>query len=320
MKILVLSSRPREPDNHLLWKGLAQHADVDVRYVDKTQQKELGVLLDSLDFALYDRVVLDLLFRYVRLHARRLSRVPGLVFYEEDACQEFIPASRWCGKFSAFYRKVPHARVFFTGHRVAKQFEAMGVDAQFLAKGYNRSSLYVQNVPRDIELGFIGRLGSDAYQERRQFLKGIEATCGLQIMRTEPGAAYCEALNRIRFFVSADIGLGEYMAKNFEAMACGCLLFAYRQGGGEEQALGLEDGVNVLLFDDQQTFLARLAQARDDAQWAGQIAARGAQFAREHLDYYSQSDRFYQLLSVPMTRSFKLSYFKKVIRAIIGRK
>lgn len=320
MKILVLSSRPREPDNHLLWEGLAQHADVDVRYVDKAQQKKLGALLDSLDFAPYDRVVLDLLFRYVRLHARRLSHIPGLVFYEEDACQEFIPASRWCGKFSAFYRKVPHSRVFFTGYRVARQFEAMGVDAQFLAKGYNRSSLYVLDVPRDIELGFIGRLGSDAYQGRRQFLKGIEAICGLQIMRTEPGAAYCEALNRIRFFVSADIGLGEYMAKNFEAMACGCLLFAYRQGGGEEQALGLEDGVNVLLFDDQQTFLARLAQARNDAQWAGQIAARGAQFAREHLDYYSQSDKFYQLLSDPMTRSFKQSLFKRVIRAIIGRK
>lgn len=139
-------------------------------------------------------------------------------------------------------------------------------------------------------------------------------------MRTEPGVAYCEALNRIRFFVSADIGLGEYMAKNFEAMACGCLLFAYRQGAGEEQALGLEDGVNVLLFDDQQTFLERLQQARSDAPWAAQIAARGAQFAREHLDYYNQSGKFLQMLSDPMTRSFKQSLFKRVIRAVIGRK
>ncbi|MDD2031892.1 glycosyltransferase [Pseudomonas sp. N-137] len=319
MKILVLSSWPREPDNRLLWEGLAQHADVEVRYVDKAQQRKLGALLDSLDFALYDRVVLDLLFRYVHRHVRRLSRIPGLTFYEEDACQEFMPTSRWRGKFSAFYRRLPHARMIFTGYQVSRQFHEMGVDAKFLVKGYDRSHLYVMDEPRDIELGFIGRLGSNAYKQRREFLTSIESTCGLRLMRTEPGAAYCEALNRIRFFVSADIGFGEYMAKNFEAMACGCLLFAYRQGGGEEEAIGLEDGVNVLLFDDQQTFLKRLEQARNDVQWAADIAARGTKFAREYLSYYNQSDKLYQILSDPMTRSLKQNYFKRVIRAIIGQ-
>ncbi|MBI6617432.1 MULTISPECIES: glycosyltransferase family protein [Pseudomonas] len=319
MKILVLSTRPREPDNHLLWEGLAQHANVEVRYVAKEQQRKLGALLDSLDLASYDRVVLDLLFRYVHRHARRLSRISGLTFYEEDASQEFMSASRWRGKFSAFYRKLPHARMIFTGYQAFRKFQAMGFDARFLVKGYDRSHLYVTDMPRDIELGFIGRLGSNTYTQRREFLKGIEATCGLQIMRTEPGAAYCEALNRIRFFVTADIGFCEYMAKNFEAMACGCLLFSYRQGGGEEEAVGLEDGVNVLLFDDQQTFLERLEQARNDPEWAANIAARGARFAREHLDYYSQADKLFQMLSDPMEQSVKKNYIKRMIRAIIGR-
>ncbi len=34
------------------------------------------------------------------------------------------------------------------------------------------------------------------------------------------GEEYCATLNRIRFFVSADVGMGEYMIKSFEAMAC----------------------------------------------------------------------------------------------------
>ncbi|MGH8440132.1 MAG: glycosyltransferase family protein [Pseudomonas sp.] len=319
MNILVFSSRPREPDNHLLWEGLKQYATVEIRYIDKAQQKKLGLLLDDLDCGAYDRIILDLLFKYVSTQARRLSRIPGLVFYEEDACQEYITASRWRGKFSAFYRKVPHARVFFTGYQVAKKFEAQGVDARFIAKGYDSSTLYPLDVPRDIELGFIGRLGSEAYQTRRSFLQRLEADCGLRIMRTEPGTAYREALNRIKIFVSADIGLGEYMAKNFEAMACGCLLIAYRQGAGEEQALGLEDGVNVLLFESQEEFMQRLAQLRADPVLAQQIAERGRQFACQRLGYHQQAGWLYQQLSVPMTRALKDSLFKRMVRGVFDR-
>ena len=55
-------------------------------------------------------------------------------------------------------------------------------------------------------------------------------------------------LNRIRFFVSADIGMGEYMIKNFEAMACGCVLLAYDQGELENEALGFIDMHNIVLY------------------------------------------------------------------------
>lgn len=301
MRVLVLTSKPREPDNHLLWEGLRQFADVDLHYVAKGEQRRMGSLLRRFDLGAYDRVVLDLLFRHVSRHARLLSTVGGLVLYEEDACQEFIPRSRWHGRFSAFYRKVPHARVIFTGYRVAEQFREMGVDAYFLAKGYDSSKLYDMQRPRDIELGFIGRLASDAYEARREFLERAVEEFGVQVLRTEPGDDYREMLNRIRIFVSADVGLGEYMAKNFEAMACGCTLVACRQGRGEEEALGLADGENVFLYKDYPEFSRIVRQLSNDCRVGGEVAAAGRLHAAREFDYRAQSRSFYNLME-PSTR------------------
>ncbi|MCV4340244.1 glycosyltransferase family protein [Pseudomonas capsici] len=313
MRILVLTCTPREPDNRQLWQGLKRFADVEVRYIDREQHKQLGRVLRGIDFSLYDRVVLDLLFRYLCRQARQLKRISGLLIYEEDACQEFISGSRWQGKFSAFYRKIPNARVIMTGFRVAERFRDMGVDALFLAKGYNSSSLYASDAERDIELGFIGRLGSDTYRERRDFLQRAVERHQLELMRTAPGDEYREALNRIRVFVSADIGLGEYMAKNFEAMACGCVLLAYRQGQGEEQAIGLEDGVNAMLYGNEQEFSEKLALLRNDPALVARVGEQGLLFAQQYLDYFKQSEVVFRHLSQDFPEPEAMSFFDRLM-------
>lgn len=301
MRILVLTTAPRQPDNHLLWEGLRTLADVELHCVPKEEQRDLITILRRFDLCSYDRVVLDLLFRHVSRHAGLLSRVPGLVLYEEDACQEFIPGSRWHGRFSAFYRNVRHARVIFTGYQITGRFRDMGVDAHFLPKGYDSSKLYDEQKERDIPLGFIGRLGSNAYQERRDFLHWAAEKHGVQILRTETGDEYRRALNRIRVFVSADIGLGEYMAKNFEAMACGCALLARRQGGGEEEALGLEDGRQVLLYDDKKQFEQQLQRLQTEPQLRERLAANGTLLAKKYFDYGMQGRQLMQILQPAMS-------------------
>jgi hypothetical protein len=148
---------------------------------------------------------------------------------------------------------LPHARLITTGHQVTEKFKRIGIDAHFLPKGYDGSSIYDMNSVRDIELGFIGRTNSVVYTERQNLLFNVKRQLGLEILRTNPGDDYRNCLNRIKIFLSADIGLGEYMAKNFEAMACGCLLMAYKQGNGEESALGLIDQYNVILYENFYT-------------------------------------------------------------------
>lgn len=300
MRMLVLTSTPRQPDNHLLWEGLRDLADVDLHYVTRNEQRHLAKYLRRFDLQSYDRVVLDLLFRSVSRHARLLGRITGLVLYEEDACQEFIRSSRWYGKFSAFYRKVPHARVIFTGYRVAEHFKALGVDAHFLPKGYDSSRLHDMQGIRDIPLGFIGRLGSDDYAQRREFLGRVAEKYDVQILRTAPGDEYRNMLNRIKVFVSADIGLGEYMAKNFEAMACGCVLLACRQGGGEEEALGLEHGRQVLLYDDEVQFRQLLQRLQEEPLLLERLAAEGKALAGQRFDYAVQGRQLMQIIQPVM--------------------
>ncbi len=300
MRILVLSTTPRSPDNRALWESLRAHAEVDLHFVPKNAQADLRPWLTMEKIAGYDRIVLDLLFRHVSRQAVLLRKLPGLVLYEEDACQEFIPSSKWRGKFSAFYRQVPHARIVSTGFRTSQAFAGMGVDACFLPKGYAAAGLYPTGADRTIELGFVGRVASSAYDARRAFLERAAQECGVQLLRTEPGDDYRNTLNRIRVFVSADLGLGEYMAKNFEAMACGCVLLAHRQGAGEEAALGLVDDENILLYEDYEGFCEKLVQVRAmPASVLEGIAARGMALARERCEYAGQAPRLIDYLQAP---------------------
>jgi glycosyltransferase involved in cell wall biosynthesis len=297
MRILVLSTSPRQPDNHLLWEGLSEFADVEIRYFSKQEQKRLGALLRKLDFSAYDRVVCDLLFRYLVREWRLLSRIRGLLIYEEDACQEFIENSKWKGCFSSFYRKVPHARIVITGFRVCQRYKELGIDAHFLPKGFDSSKLYDMGLERDIPLGFVGRLDSETYHARKEFLLWAERNHGLRILRANPGDDYRNLLNRIKVFVSADIGLGEYMAKNFEAMACGCALLAFRQGHGEEEALGIESGEQVMLYENQQQFEAFVAQLSSEQNVVSAISNAGKAMAVQRFDYASQSADFFAILT-----------------------
>ena len=137
-------------------------------------------------------------------------------------------------------------------------------------------------------MGFIGRLEHPVYAERRVFLESLRDSHGLQILRTAPGSKYVKTLNRIRFFVTADIGLGEHMAKNFEAMAAGCIVCAYRQGEDEENALGLVDMQNIVLYSSKQELLDKLAALTNSPDKCAAIQQAAVAHARENLSYAAQ--------------------------------
>lgn len=284
MKLLALVAHPRIPNNDAMYQALRQYAQVDIVKVDSDQQKRLRKLLKNANFEQYDRIILDLHFKRIVDQARFLHTLTNLVIYEEDACQNYIRESKWYGNFLSFYKKLGHFRLICTSTQLAKKLKAEGVDACFLAKGYDQNLLKNLTIKRDIELGFIGRTSSDAYAKRNELLTFMQQTCDLQLLRTEPGEAYLNMLNRIRIFISADIGLGEYMIKNFEAMACGCLLVAYRQGF-EEEELGLEDMKNIVLYRDKQGLLDKLEILRNNPVLVNRIACAGQAYAEKHFTY-----------------------------------
>lgn len=143
---------------------------------------------------------------------RFIRTVPNLVILEHDAYQNYIPC-KYTGLFSAHYRRMPWVRIISSGADVAKRLQDEGFDAVFVPKGYDQTLLSYRERERDIELAFVGSTKSVAYSGRKALLDELGQVENLLVTKTRSGEEYCETLNRIRFFVSADVGMGEYMIK-----------------------------------------------------------------------------------------------------------
>lgn len=273
----------------------ASSPDVDFIGLDQTELRGLRRVLRAMNFSPYDNVLLDIPFKHLHSETSRLLAMPGPVIYEQDACQNFIPGSKWFGMFETFYRALPHACFALTGYSVTQQFRQLGLNAHFVPKGFDEKGLYPLESTRDIAAGFIGRVRSQVYSARQELLESLSASHGVSLLRTQTVDDYRQTLNRIGVFVSADIGLGEYMAKNFEAMACGCALLAYRQGDGEEEALGLRDMENVVLYRSVEEASDKLSLLLSDEALRTRIADSGRKLAWQRFRYSKLAENLYQL-------------------------
>ena len=234
----------------------------------------------------YERIILFLRFKKELCQVSFIQTIPDLVIREHDAYLNYIPC-KYTGKFSEYYKKLPWARVLCSGAVITRRLQDEGVDAVFVPKGYDQELLKNLQQPRDIELGFIGSTKSVAYSQRRDFLEKLSEKENLLAKRTKSGDEYLQTLNRIRFFVSADMGMGEYMIKNFEAMACGCVFFAFSHGAEENQALGFKDMENIVLYSSIEDFQEKLAVLRADPRLAEQIAAHGQHLTEQRYNFFA---------------------------------
>lgn len=260
-------------------------ASCEVVRLCKHEQQHLAQVFRRVDIGSYQRVVIFSRLKRLRGQLALLRAIPGLVFLEHDACQNYMPSSKYYRQYSRFYRQLPWARVLASSLGVQRRLAAEGVDSRFVSKGYDEQFFVNQQQPRDIECAFLGSLKGHTYAERRSMLSAIAAVVPLRIGRTETREEYLQLLNRTRIFVSADVGMGEYMIKNFEAMACGCALVACSQGDEEDAALGFVDGENVLLYRSADEALEKIAQLRSDTQLAERIARAGQRFAEQRFGF-----------------------------------
>ena len=210
-----------------------------------------------------------------------IRTIPNLVILEHDACQNYYPDSKYFGKFSRHYSDLPWTRVLISGFQISQQLEAEGHDSHFIPKPYDQKLLTNLQLNRDIEFGFIGTLNNDLYAKRNQLLNAIGTQIDLKVLTTLPGQDYLNALNRIQCFVSADSGFGEYMTKNFEAMACGCILITYNQGDAENSMLGFIDMENVVSYNSVEELLNKLDILQRQSGLAQSIASKGQQLAEK---------------------------------------
>jgi spore maturation protein CgeB len=79
--------------------------------------------------------------------------------------------------------------------------------------------------------------------------------------------------------------MGEYMIKNFEAMACGCVLLAWSQGEEEDSALGFEDGKNVMLYRSAEEAVEKINRLKANPELAERIAYAGQTFVEQNYTF-----------------------------------
>lgn len=300
MKVLFLVQDEQKIILDALYDAVRENCECDFRRLSSKQQADLaGYFAREVEVEKYDRILFFLRFKKELQQIDFIRSVPNLVTLEHDACQNYAPG-KYRGRFSYYYRNIPWIRVICSGYGLAERLRREGIDAVCVPKGYDQTLLVDQQRERDIELGFIGSLGAEAYAGRKAMLEELIRHENLQIMKTAPGAEYRDCLNRIRFFVSADVGLDEYMIKNFEVMACGCVLLTYDQGEFENRALGFVDMRNVVLYRDVAELRVKLASLRADPQLASSIARAGRELAQERYSFAELGRQIVDALRPPL--------------------
>lgn len=312
MKILLLVQKEQRVILDRFYESIENNSDCDTRWLTSVEQANLKKYFHrNVDLRKYDRVVMFLRFKKELKQIGFIKTVPNLVILEHDAYQNFIEC-KYTGKFLYYYNKMPWVRVLSSGATVTRRLQEKGVDAIFVPKGYDQYLLRNLSLVRDIELGFIGSTKSVTYSQRKDFLEQLSIDEKLLVTRTKSGDEYLKTLNRIRFFVSADIGMGEYMIKNFEAMACGCVLFAYDQGEEENIALGFKDMENIVLYRSLVDFKEKLEKLRCDVTLAEQIANRGQKLAEQNLTFDHLGKKVVEALIPPLRVQTKQTFFSKL--------
>ncbi|MDB6048538.1 MAG: glycosyltransferase [Pseudomonas sp.] len=317
MKVLFLVQKEQRAILDRLYEGVAEHCECDLRWLTSEEQRNLrGYFRREVDVTRYDRIVFFLRFKQEIRQVAFIRTVPNLVILEHDAYQNYIPC-KYTGKFSAHYRKLPWARVISSGFMVSERLKEEGFDAVFVPKGYDQNLLQDQSRERDIELAFVGSTNSVAYSGRKALLDELGRVETLVVTRTKSGDEYRDTLNRIRFFVSADVGMGEYMIKNFEAMACGCVLLAFDQGAAENAALGLQDMHNVVFYSSIAQLQEKLSVLRADPELAARIAVNGRNLAVSQFSFAAIGKRIVQELE-PALRTQPTSGWFERLRGTLG--
>ncbi|PLP93864.1 glycosyltransferase [Pseudomonas sp. FFUP_PS_473] len=300
MKVLFLVQKEQRAILDRLYEGVAAHCECDLRWLTSADQRNLRAYFRrEIDVSQYDRIIFFLRFKQEIRQVGFIRTVPNLVILEHDAYQNYIPC-KYTGAFSKHYRKLPWARVISSGFMVSERLRQEGFDAVFVPKGYDQQLLADQGRERDIELAFVGSTNSVAYSGRKALLDELAQVENLVVTRTKSGEEYCDTLNRIRFFVSADVGMGEYMIKNFEAMACGCVLLAYDQGDAENRALGLQDMHNVVLYGSIPQLQEKLNILRADPALAQRIAVNGRDLAVSRFSFAQVGRSIVEQLQPPL--------------------
>ena len=300
LKILYVGRQNKKTTDMI--ESLSEYCELTIIRFGPDEIKYIKRSLKNIDYSSYDRVLLHIPFRRIKKKTKLISTIPNLIMFDLDTYRNFLKKDDYSNDYSRFYKKLPHVRMICNGYANTQKYIKENIDAEFVPKASYNKILKNLNKDRDIELGFIGKINDKLYTERKKILQELKQKFDLKLLRTYSETEYLDTLNRINIFISADIGYSEYMAKNFEAMICGCLIVAQKQGNGEEEALGFIDMENIVLYDNLDDAKDKIEYLLKNPLLISKIAKRGEALAKSRFSYKYNAKELFEALAKPLRK------------------
>lgn len=291
MKILLLVSAGSEKSLGEFYSGLHKEiGSVDLRRLNTDEQSKLKLYFSqNVDLARYDRIVFSLGFDELHPQLKFLQTLRQLVILDFESHHDFLGGTHK-NKHAKFYKKIPWARVIVNSQTMANKLNDVGLDSVFVPKGF-LSSHEVQRSPHPLR-------NNNKYPKRKKFLSLFsENFPELSVNEKFATGNACELLSLqgdtamtlfegLKVFIFPDIERGEYSVGVFKAMSGGHLVFAYNQGEVENQALGLQDMKNIVLFFCYEDFIEKIQTLVQQPDSAYLIAQAGKEIAEKNCQQY----------------------------------
>ncbi|MCE7509430.1 glycosyltransferase [Alloalcanivorax xenomutans] len=272
--VLVISTRGKQAICGQIWQGVSECLPMEWKVVER-ESDILSVVTPLKAGHEYSRVVIDANLRRFGAGAKQLRGLSRLVLFDHDICQEVIPDSDWYRRYVPIMKYIGVTRVIVSSAFLANHLCRQGLDTVCIAKAYDSSVINDLQAERDLDAAFVGRTAHRVYRRRKRLLDKLKTELDVPILRSQPGEPYNALLNRIRVFVSADVGFNEYMIKNFEAMAAGCTLLAWRQPDSEQELLGFQENEHLFMYSDIEELKKTLVRLKQEPALAEKVAAAG---------------------------------------------
>ncbi|MDX1693966.1 MAG: glycosyltransferase [Ketobacteraceae bacterium] len=279
MKVLWLTLADNKEALYGFTERLSQLYELTCHWLTGKEAKNIARIVGGPQIKGFDRVVVMLPLPLLVKQSAYLRCIPDIVLIQPDLPPAMKAGTGDAEKFLRLLPVMPWVRLLIPAGEGVSRLEKLGVDLGLVPLGLNALWFRDNNENRRYQAAILADPENPPLRERKSLLFDIKTQNKLQIFDIAEGQALVDQLNQAGIVICNDQGCARYRTLNFQAMACGAALMTWDRGARENQWLGFEDMVNVVLYQDARSaqakinFLKRHGDALDSIRESGKALA-----------------------------------------------
>src|SRR5688572_20661477 len=151
MKLLIVSTANKLKRTKHLWREMCRLTSAQQEVLEQGAYSSLKDLANRCDFSRFDRVIIDNNLRRMGRQYKELKRIPNLVLFDFDFCNNYIPSSSARGKLESVLKTLGAHRIIVSSVSIKDDLKAKGFDAAYSAKAYDAFFVQDLGLTRDID-------------------------------------------------------------------------------------------------------------------------------------------------------------------------